>query len=545
MSQKGFTQGSSGKSAILEVLNEWTNINPKKLNPGPNEPLLLIKPTHFYNVRRADIAIVKALYGRGKTYGFGYNLYHEARTLGDQEVIYVNAREVGERLRSSNINYLAPRGDPLDIIRMVCAGYYFPNMLSSNGIYLTTDVTLLRKVCPSDTIKNYLNKDSTTGLRSFLEDIAEASPKKLMLVIDEFEQVTTPGGRPDVQSVYNLLETLFRALRPGVLDKLPGKLGITLLIQELYYPTQRMIDFMNTTAYPTIGRLFVVNNDGSIPVEYDVGEYLKYMELATKYLASFKYISDKTAIEFNLAIRDANVRRLFKEYVQNMPALIAIRVIQELLNRVLSSEEAAKPEKIRDELESLFSEYEAYTIYGGKTRVAHGRRLANALAGLLREASRSDVVGKVERTGFEGAYAKLDNQVRILIARLSDVKDERSYRNELERLYGDILKKYCAAPKFQVKGQPEKPPCELVFLYLEEADVAFADSAIRSISKFGVEGAQVSYTYKPKMITRDDLFVMIVKYNEDLGVIAGDRRYVNAPERVQGLLSKIFMQEVR
>ena len=84
MSQKGFTQGSSGKSAILEVLNEWTNINPKKLNPRPNEPLLLIKPRHFYNVRLADIAIVKALYGRGKTYGFGYNLYQEARTLGDQ-----------------------------------------------------------------------------------------------------------------------------------------------------------------------------------------------------------------------------------------------------------------------------------------------------------------------------------------------------------------------------------------------------------------------------------------------------------------------------
>ena len=535
---------------INDLIARWTNETPKK--PNPSEPILLVRPEYFEQVRTAGIAIVKALYGRGKTYGFGLNLYHTARVKRDQEVIYVNAREVRDRISSltsvsesskvSSLKMLILQGDSLDIVRLVCTGYYLQNIQNivntDEGIYLATNTEPLKAVCPN--MAKYLNKESTVGLREFLRDITKASPRRLVITIDEFEQVTaTAGGRPNPQYVYNIIETLLKALRPGVLDELPGKFGIVLLIQELYYPTDRMRELVSQGTYPALGRMYSVYDDGSIPVIYSIDAYLEYIRDAITNLRNLKLIDDKVASNALQAFNDTNMRRLLKEYLPNMPAYIAFNMLKQLLITALSSA-SITPDVIKNEFASLINDYAIYAIYGGRRDVAKGSYLANALAGALEEYYRGNAIAvRVERVGFEGAYAVTDNGVRILVARLSDVENDRSYLNEFKRLYGNVLKEHCAQ-RSQRREQAQRTPCELIFLYLEDVRIGFADVAIRNLLKTGVDGVPVSFAYKPRKITYDDLFVLIARYNNNIGLLTGDRRYVNSPERVQSLLNKVF-----
>ena len=534
------------QSRAGDLIVRWTNENPKK--PNPTEPILLVKPEYFEQVRNAGVAIVKALYGRGKTYGFGLNLYHTARVKRDQEVIYVNAREVRDKISSltnvpesskvPSLKMLILSGDQLDIVRLVCAGHHLSNIVNTDeGIYLVTNIEPLKAVCPN--MANYLSKEPTVGLREFLRDITRASPRRLVIVIDEFEQVTaTAGGRPNPQYVYNIIETLLKALRPGVLDELPGKFGIVLLIQELYYPTDRMRELISQGTYPALGRMYSVYDDGSIPVIYSIDAYLEYIRDAITNLRNLKLIDGNAASNALQAFNDANVRRLLKGYLPNMPAYIAFNILQQLLITALSSA-SITPDVIKNEFASLINDYTVYAIYGGRRDVAKGSYLANALAGALEEYYRGNVIAtRVERPGFEGAYAITDDGVKILVARLSDVENERSYLNEFKRLYGHVLKEYCVQ-RLQRREQAQRPPCELTFLYLEDARISSADVAIRTLLKAGIDGIPVSFTYKPRKITYDDLFVLIAKYNSMM-LLASDIKYVNSPERVQSLLNKIF-----
>ncbi len=533
---------------IGDLLARWTNETPKQ--PSPSEPVLLVEPDYFDTVRMAGIAIVKALYGRGKTYGFGYNLYHTARIKRDQEVIYINAREVRDRLTSIGstedqgktlkLHNLLLLGDALDIVRLICIGYYLPQIVNTNeGIYLATNTDLLKKICPN--ISNYLSKGLPIGLREFLRDIAKASPRRLVIIIDEFEQLTsTTGGRPNVEYVYNLIDQLLISLRPGVLDEQPGKFGIVLLIQELYYPTDRMRKLVAESSYPAIGRMFSVSDDGSIPVHYSIEAYMKYIENAIRGLVVNNYINQKIADLALQAFRDSNIRRLLREYLPNMPALIAFNILQQLLITALSLPNVT-PDVIKSEFENFMESYMAYAIYGGKRDVAKGKYLANALAGLLEDYYGGDTIATtIERVGFEGAYVFTNNGIKILVSRLSDVDDMRSYLNEFKRLYGNILKTYCAQ-QTQKKGQPPpQPSCELTFITLEDVKVGNANAAINTLLRSGIDGVPVSFTYKLKKITYDDLFILITRYNNDIAVLTGDRRYVNSPDRLQSLRNKIF-----
>lgn len=343
--------------------------------------MLLVEPEYFEQVRNAGIAIVKALYGRGKTYGFGLNLYHTARIKRDQEVIYINAREVRDKISSlvsideykkiPDLNKLVLTGDALDVIRLVCAGYYLKGIMNTtDGVYLATSTEPLKVVCPN--MVKYLSKEPTMGgLREFLRDITKASPRRLVIAIDEFEQVTvTAAGRPDPQYVYNLIETLLKSLRPGILDELPGKFGIVLLIQELYYPTDRMKELITQSAYPAIGRMYSVYDDGSIPVRYDINAYIKYVRDAVTNLVNLKYIDPKIVNNALQAFNDPpNIRKLLKEYLPNMPALIAFNILQQLLVTALSSA-SVTPDVIKDVFTSLISDYAVYAIYGGRRDVA-------------------------------------------------------------------------------------------------------------------------------------------------------------------------------
>lgn len=530
-------------SRIADVISSWTNENPKKPNPGPNEPVLLVKPKYFEGVRTAGLAVVKALYGRGKTYGFGLNLYHTARVRGDQEVVYINAREVRDKVintleivgseKIAELKRLILTGDARDIIRLICAGHFLHDIVNaSDGTYLATTMDPIR-TCHN--FASYLDKEPSVGLREFLRDIAKSSPRRLVVVIDEFEQMTTTaGGRPNTQYVYNLIETLIKSLRPGVLDELPGKFGIVLLIQELYYPSDRMRDLMSHGAYAAIGRMYSVYDDGSIPVIYTIDSYYDYIKEVTLNLKNLKYIDKDLADEIILVFNDYNIKRLLKEYLPNMPAMIAFNILQQLYLKALSN---TAPEAIRDEFISLIENYSAYGIYGGRREVAKGSYLANALAGLLGDYYRGTTIPtKVERIGYEGAYSVTENEVKILIARLGDVKDEKTYLNEFKKLYGNILKTYCVRKSQQ---KTHIPTCELILLYQDGVRVGPAELAIKSLLKGGIDGINISFTYKIRKITNDDLFVMITRYN-NVSILAGDRRYVNSPERIQSLINKVF-----
>ena len=536
---------------IGAIIARWTNENPKK--PSPNEPILLVKPEYFEQVRSAGVAIVKALYGRGKTYGFGLNMYHIARSRNDQVVLYINAREVKDRTNSSTkiderrkvaeLNKLLLRRDPLDIVRLICVGYYLPEVVNTDdGIYLAVDTAPLKAVCPN--LENYLREEPTTSLRNFIRDIAKSSPKRLVVVIDEFEQITmSAGGRPDPEYIYRLIETILQSLRPGILDESPQKFGIVLLIQELYYPSDRMKELISQGAYPSLGRMFSVNDDGSIPVTYTIDSYLEYIENAIINLLNKHYIDPKIARNAVQIFKDGNIKRLLREYLPNMPALVSFSILQQLLVTALSSDSITS-DTVRNEFASIIRNYPAYAIYGGKREVAKGENLANALAGLLKDYYRSNniIPTKIKRIGFEGAYVVMENGAKMIVARLSDVDDEESYLREFSKLYGGVLKAKCAQ---RLRTKNQQPPCEIIFLYSDDAEVSFADMAIRSLLRRGVDGVPVSFTYKPRKISYDDLFVLIVRYNQNIATLAGDKRYVNSPERIQSLMNKIFIGEAQ
>lgn len=538
---------------LLDLIARWSNENPKKPSPGVNEPVLLVKPEYFEQVRNAGIAIIKALYGRGKTYGFGLNLYHTARIKKDQEVIYINAREVKNKLDSilntakdakmADLKHLVITGDARDIVRLICTPHYISNLANAgDGIYLATTLDPLR-ACGN--ISDYVSKDPSDSVRDFLRDITRKASKRLLVVIDEFEQVTaTAGGRPDPVYVYNIIETLLKSLRPGILDERPGMFGITLLIQELYYPSDRMKALVTQGAYPAIGRMFSVYDDGSIPVKYSIDAYYEYVKESLNSLSNLKYLDTGIAYNAIRAFNEPNIKKMLSNYLPNMPALIAFNILQQLIVKAISNKAYEEMvDAIKKEFSTIISDYKVYAIYGGKREIAKGYYLANALAGLLEEYYRGEVPPtKVERTGYEGAYIITDNEVKILIARFSDVNDERTYLNEFIRLYGNILKTYCIK-RTQSKGHTPSRNCELIVLHPDGVKISQLHSAIMTILKSGVDGIPISLTVRYGKITTDDLFVLITRYN-NVAVLAGDRRYVNSPERIQSLINIVFGKRI-
>jgi hypothetical protein len=530
-------------SMIGQKIQEWTQVAPKY--PNPRGPVILAKPEYFDQIisnPNINFVVVKALYGYGKTYGFGYGIHHEARKSEKFDAVYINAREVRSKLELGEPYVL--KTDPLDIIRMICGGLQ-RGIVNSNdinylGIYLATNVNTLSNVCSK--FKSYLElgaKNPVEALRQFYLDIASTNKRRIVIVIDEFERLTGKGREmlPDPQTLYGWIEITLDALRPGVIDVLPGQFTLIFLVQEIYYPSDLMKALIERGAYPALGRMLIVNRDGTIPVKYSESSLIDYIRNIVTTLVTNKLVPLSDPNRAISIFTSSQVRKLIREYLTNMPAFVAFSILNEIIEQAVSSDNITT-DYIINNFKQKLDQYPIFEIYAGKRTVAKGDYLANVAAGLLSDyySGRSIRViptERVSRVGFEGAYVAVDNEFKVVIFRLSDVGDAQKYINEFVRLYGDALKKYCAQQQSRRQTQTN---CELRFLFTRDVNIGSAYNALARLNI--VDGIRVAFNVKPIEITHDDLFVLLASYNSDIGIPAGYFAYVN--QRRIEVIRKVF-----
>jgi hypothetical protein len=531
---------------IVDVVNyyiqEWTGSAPMQANP--KGPVILAEPEYLNQITsnpNLSIVLVKALYGYGKTYGFGYGIYHKAREIGRFDAIYINARGVRAELEKVGGPYSLKK-EPRDIIRIVCGGFQRGLVNNDNndeyrGIYLATNLGTLSAVC--NNFEKYINSDnSLEALRQFYRDLVKLNEnrKRVILIIDEFERTTGEIDKPDPETVFLWIHSTLQALRPGVLDEHPSQLTLVFLIQELYYPRESMKKLIEESAHPALGRMFSVNADGSVPVKYSEESFINYIKKIIVELAARNVISLNTANSIIGIFQSISVRKLFREHLANTPASIAFSIINELIRYVIVDNDATTDDVI-NEFKKMLNDYPIYEIYAGKRTVAKGEYLANAASGLLKRYYESRnisvVTNKILRVGFEGAYTVTGNELKAVIFRLSDVDDAQKYINEFKRLYGSALKEYCAQQ--QPKGRTQNN-CEISLLFTQDVNVGLAYNALTRLNM--IDGIRVAFNVKPIELTYDDLFVIIAGYN-DVNITSGIRKFVDG--RLDEIIKKIFM----
>ncbi|MEM4438734.1 MAG: hypothetical protein QW680_08885, partial [Pyrobaculum sp.] len=318
-------QSNYGNQAnVYEILRRYSSETPKEA--APREPVLLAKPENYdilFNTQ--GLALVKGLYGYGKTYGYGLKLYHQARTEKKFDTVYINIRET--RLQKG---FHEARRDILDLLTLICS----TDLNGKRGVYLATSTDAIVKACARTKI---VKGDPIEVFREFLEEVASNATKRLFLVIDELEEVAQLWGRKDRANVYNIIRNTLLALRPGVMDKYPYKLTLVYLIQEVLYPTQEMKDLIKREAItiPALGRILATSADGSIISKYNLTSFIMYIDEALNILE--KQGIDKSIIDdIRESLFTKGVLSKIENYLVNMPAFIAFDFIHRILDEAVT-----------------------------------------------------------------------------------------------------------------------------------------------------------------------------------------------------------------
>ena len=139
---------------VFELLRKWNAENPRYLNP--EGPVLLAKPEDYdIVVMSSGLTLVKGLYGSGKTYGYGFKIYHDARQSGKIDALYVNLRTIAD-------TYIKPSsvGNIIDIINVICKGLNIP-INQRHGVFMITNEKPISTVC-SD-YKRYIDMAQKRG----------------------------------------------------------------------------------------------------------------------------------------------------------------------------------------------------------------------------------------------------------------------------------------------------------------------------------------------------------------------------------------------
>jgi len=499
---------------IYESLRRWSSETPRQANP--REPILLAKPSNYQLVHLTQgMVIVKGLYGYGKTYGYGLNLYHEARTTEKFDVVYINFREVATHLISLS-------RDATDIIRAFCA----QSLVNREGVYLTTNPKLINDVCSTITLR----REPVENLREFLLTLAGKASKKVFLVIDELERLGERWDRVLSESVYEIILNTLLALRPGVMDTYPNRLTVVYLVQEVVYPSDKMRKGLSQFSFPALGRMFVATEDGSIPTEYDLKSYMGYIDNALNALAKAG-VDEGLLRDLRQMFYNSDITRRIEKYLVNMPAFIAFDIINKTIQEAVTGDHS-----VEYILDNYINTVPIFKLYGGSRVGFTSEHIVNALAMVLRDIQPEAYPGKVFRIGYEGVYTVKETKEKkrgptaiIIVARFSDLrirdKDIEKYRREFIRLYGDVLE-ICSGPNAQ---------CKIILLHPKDVDVA---GAVLALKKLIVGGKAINVETHPYPLSYDHLFTLLVAANSDILVPPNVRAYIK--EKYENELRVIF-----
>jgi hypothetical protein len=495
---------------VFELLRKWNAENPRYLNP--EGPVLLAKPEDYdIVVMSSGLTLVKGLYGSGKTYGYGFKIYHDARQSGKMDALYINLRTIANTYIKSSAGNIV--GNIIDIINIICKGLNIPSN-QRHGVFMITNEKPIYTVC-SD-YKRYIDmaqkRRPVEVFREFLIDLADKASKRLMIIIDEFEGIEVLLGRKSKQDVFDYIRSTLEALRPGVMETHPHKLSLLYLVQEVVYPSQQMEKYIKETATPALGRAVANSPDGSIHVKYNLDSINGYIANALEKL--------KEQLSFNEQINEQLVSSFFEKETQRvlsrllvLPAFNSFYILN--LAIAQSVEKALDREIInpRQILEELTSKYEIYRIYDGKKPYS-SNQLANSLGQILTLLLTKTMANletppiPVKRTGYEGSYYVGAQATYIIMLRSTDVKSEETFKKAFSSAYREPLS-HCLQQTEKRKGKESK--CLLLLLYYDNVNVAKIQ---RAIMKTTINGNRVDIKILPIKVTYDDVFNLIVAYND-------------------------------
>jgi len=525
---------------VFELLRKWNAENPRYLNP--EGPVLLAKPEDYdIVVMSSGLTLVKGLYGSGKTYGYGFKIYHDARQSGKIDALYVNLRTIANKYIKSSGNIV---GNITDIINIICKGLDVP-INKRHGVFMITNEKPISTVC-SD-YKRYIDmaqkRRPVEVFSEFLIDLADKASKRLMIIIDEFEGIDVLLGRKSKQDVYNYIKSTLEALRPGVMETHPHKLGLLYLIQEVVYPSQQMERYIREAAVPALGRAVANSPDGSIQVKYNLDSIKKYISEALDLLHNQLNLDDKIYQQLVSSFSEKETERVLSRLIY-MPAhnsfyllnlAIAHSVEQPLINNGIIN-----PRII---LEDQVGKYEIYKIYYGRKPFS-SIQLANSLTQIL-ELFLTMQIGKpeappipVKRTGYEGGYYVGTHGTYIIMLRTTDVKSDETFKKAFVNAYREPLS-YCI--QRTDKGKGKESECILILLYYDNVNIVKIQ---RAITKLTINNSRVNIKASPIKITYDDVFNIIVAYN-DVTTPVGFKDYAKQKieeefiTRIQEAVSKV------
>lgn len=519
------------KGQIKETLRKVTEDYPKDLNP--KELPLLVKPNYFDEAieNGPGLSIFKAPYGRGKTYGIGYYTFHEGRKTGKYDTIYINLRDLSRTFSDAGINNINLTNTAIDLPSYICAGAMGINL--EQGSYLSSlSSDVLMDVCKD--IKSYISKQE---LGKFFETVAEKTPKRLIIVVDEFENVlrvskTTTGIAESIIKLMN-------SLRPGVLDKYPFKINIVLAIQYLYYPSAAIMQYLQS-GQPILGKMYSVNSDYTIPVEYSANAYYEYVKLLLNYLKSKGFIDDDKMNRIVEALEIDNKVKKVLEQISSLPARIVFENLRDLVTELSVYNDNNYSDFIVNYVNDLISRNSIYKIYViHKVPAELSNFVTPALEYLAKQKwGNSIAVDPVNRRGYEGIMISANGLYRIILFKQNEVKYTQSekFREGFVKVYGNFIAKWCT--KSVVKKEDE---CKVIIMHPESVRVGAIVQELRNLQTVTTSsnqkgGIKVSLSVDEISLDYDELASLIGSV-ESAGGLGGDKNYFQA--RVEELKNKL------
>ena len=571
---------------IAELLREYTEVLPKRINPPDVERLLLlVEPKDFKStiLFSPGVSIFKAIYGRGKTYGIGYYTVHYCERTKECSAIYINVRRMHDTIWRE-INSKAHKGRFQDVLSEIgksqtvrldlellftVLSVIGPNpskVFESGDVLVTSDLTskvndnVIEKI-KADVVQVADNLKLERLFESLVENLilnSRVSPK-LILVLDEFEEII-PNWLNQPRTVRDLIVNLLESLRSskgGVLEKYPNSFVLTLTVQELAYPSTAMIEYRKSAA-PVIGKIVSAQEDLSIPIRFSL---YTPDSIAEYYERSLVLLSSKGIITGEEAERLALISKCVSHYLSpllKMPARLFFERLRDAIanivvtrERVISSISDAEDHvcnRLADffkELVEKIAESGIYKFYILKDVSGIGQdKIISMLSTLAKYLDGVDDANifTVKIRGHEGVVSlPPDNRrgITILLYKGRDVKlGETNYLNSFKKHYDRYLLNYCNFPKGE-----KNEPCRIIIVHPEDVNVI---GMYKILSEYNSSG---NIRFNKKVINipldRDELAALYIKSpskdgGDDLTMLAGDMEYYE--QRFKEVIEKIKMQ---
>jgi hypothetical protein len=113
----------------------------------------------------------------------------------------------------------------------------------------------------------------------------------------------------------------------------------------------------------------------------------------------------------------------------------------------------------------------------------------------------------VKRTGYEGGHYVGAQGTYIIMLRTTDVKSDETFKKAFVNAYREPLS-YCL--QRTDKGKGKESECILILLFYDNVNIVKIQ---RAITKLTINNSRVNIKVSPIKVTYDDVFYMIVAYN--------------------------------